>query len=117
MNLEKVTLNLNDKNEYPNMKNSIKIFKIQINKMFLIFNMKTYDKEMNLSISRIKIFDLLSEIKDYREIINSEDKNDIVIKLFNLKLILFNNKSPKYNNIEIDINLNISYLYIFCILN
>ena len=89
-----------------------KLFSISIKELSTVLLLRYYDTSVGLSIQGIKIYDNISTIKDFTELLNSEDSEDKDTKLVTLNILLCGENSPKYKNIQMEIDLNIGYLYV-----
>ena len=94
------------------MNNNQKIFTLSINEMSLTMNLREYDSKMGISIFGLKLYDIQNEINDFQLMANSEDEINKEVKLFNMEITIFDQKSPNYTNFQIGIDLNIGYLYL-----
>ena len=103
-------LYLND--DIYDMNNKQHVFTLSINEMSLTMNLREYDTKMGISISGLKLYDIQNEINDFKLMANSEDEINKEVKLFNMEIMILEEKSPAYTNYQIGINLNIGYLYL-----
>jgi hypothetical protein len=103
-------LYLND--DIYDMNNKQHVFTLSINEMSLTMNLREYDSKMGISISGLKLYDIQNEINDFKLMANSEDEINKEVKLFNMEIMILEEKSPAYTNYQIGINLNIGYLYL-----
>ena len=94
------------------MNNKQQIFTLTINEMNLAMNLRENDTKMGISIYGLKLFDDQNEINDFKLMANSEDGVNKEVKLFNMEIMVLNDKSPAYTNFQIGIDLNIGYLYL-----
>ena len=73
-------------------------------------NLRTHDTEIILNIQGLKLYDTSCENEDMKTILKSENKNSN--DLFKLSVLVCDEESDKYNNIQIDVNVLIGYCYI-----
>lgn len=88
------------------------IFSIYIKELSATMLLRQYDTSMELSIQGIKIYDNMSTTQDFCEMLTSEDSENKNIKLVTVTILLCAENSPRYKNIQMDINVDIGYLYI-----
>ena len=104
----KKTLNLNDNLTTPDdNKLLVKIFSLSLEKFGMKLNMREMDLEMNLFIFELKMLDLITNNKDFVNIISSSHKNNEYINSnFNSDNKYYINKKEYTDNNNDDNNLS-----------
>lgn len=112
-NIRSSTSALSDLNNYSN---NIEIiyepsFILEICDFNLLLDLTDYDVYIAMSIRSIKVFDEMYTEKAFHQILDSTDPQNKDLKLVSLEIFVRDEKSPKYKNIQIEINIEIGYLY------
>jgi len=102
-------LHTNDELSDINAKNHV--FTLTINEMNLNMDLLHYDVRMGISMSELKLYDIQNEMKDFQLMAYSGNESNKEVKLFDMEIILLEDKSPSYTNFQIGINMNIGYLH------
>ena len=86
------------------------------NEIFIIANLtnlkanlslRLYDNELHMEVESLTILDNLAKIKDFETILTTENKNENKNKkILDLHILICEEKSDSYKDIEIDVNLN-----------
>ena len=87
------------------------VFTLTINEMNLNMDLRNYDTKMGISMSGLKLYDIQNEIKDFQLMAYSGDESNKEVKLFDMEILLLEDKSPSYSNYQIGVNMNIGYLH------
>ena len=102
-------LHTNDELSDINAKNHV--FTLTINEMNLNMDLLHYDVRMGISMSELKLYDIQNEMKDFQLMAYSGNESNKEVKLFDMEILILDNKSPSYTNFQIGINMNIGYLH------
>lgn len=87
-----------------------KIFTISLRKLDINLKLRSNDSQICLGLQGFEIFDEKIEPL-YRQIIDSTDPNDKELKLVSVIILICDELSPKYENVQIKVDLIIGYLY------
>ena len=100
INLKRVNINLH--NDEQN-----KIFvKINLSKIKALLNLRLFDSEFHMDVQSLTVYDNLTKIKDFQTIVTTEEKFDNKNKkILDLNILMCDEKSDKYKNIEMDVNM------------
>ena len=89
------------------------------NEIFIVANLtnlkanlslRLYDNELHMEVESLTILDNLAKIKDFETILTTENKNENKNKkILDLHILICEEKSDSYKDIEIDVNLNMVY--------
>ena len=92
------------------------------NEIFILANLsnlkanlalRLFDNELHMEMQSLTILDNLTQIKDFQTILTTEKKNnDRNNKILDLNIIICEEKSDKYKNIEIDVDMNMGICYL-----
>ena len=93
------------------MNNKIHVFTLSVNEMNLSINLRNHDMKACISMLGLKLYDKQNEIKDFQLMAYSGDEINKEVKLFNMEIMILDDKSPSYTNFQMGINLNIGYLH------
>ena len=93
------------------MNNKLHVFTMTINEMNLNMDLRNHDTKMGISMSGLKLYDIQNDIDDFKLLAYSGDEINKEVKLFDMEILLLDDKSPSYTNFQIGINMNIGYLH------
>ena len=88
------------------------VFTLYINEMNLNMDLRNYDTKMGISMSGLKLYDIQNEIEDFKLMAYSGDELNKEVKLFDMEILMLDDKSPSYSNFQIGISMNIGYLHL-----
>ena len=111
VNFKSSNLFLYTNDDINDMNNKIHAFTISINEMNVNMDLRNNDTKMGIGMSGVKIYDIQNDIKDFQLIAYSGDESNKEVKLFNMEILLLDDKSPSYTNFQIGIDLKIGYLH------
>lgn len=86
----------------------IKIFSVNVSKYDMMLDLREADIEFQMGIQGVKI--LNEKSMKFHEIFDSVDPDKSDQKLFSISIFVANQRSPKYKNIQIDIDVKIGYI-------
>ena len=111
VNFKSLNLFLYTNEDINDMNNKIHVFTLSISEMNLNMDLRNNDTKMGISMSELKLNDVQNEIEDFKLMAYSGDEKNKEVKLFNMEVILLDEKSPAYTNFQIGVNLNIGYIH------
>ena len=92
------------------------------NEIFVIANLtnlkanlalRLYDNEIHMEVKSLTILDNLEKIKDFQTILTTESNNNINNKkILDVNILICEEKSDRYKNIEIDVDLNMGTCFL-----
>ena len=104
MNLNQVIINLHN-DESNNNKNKIFVI-FNLSNLKALLTLRLFDSEFHMDVQSLAIYDNLTKIKDFQTILTTEkkvaNKNE---KILDLNILICEEKSDKYKNIQIDVNV------------
>ena len=72
------------------------------------FSLRLFDVSVHMEVQGLTVLDNLTKIKDFQTILTTEKKSEnINEKIIDLNILMCDEKSDKYKNIEFDVNMNI----------
>ena len=108
INFNKVNINLHNE-EKDNNKNNIFVI-ISLSNLKALLSLRLFDSELHMDIKSLVIYDNLTKIKDFQTVLTTEKKNvKDNKKILDLNILLCDEKSDKYKNIQIDVNMIIGF--------
>ena len=103
INFKEVNVRLHK--EENNNKNIIFII-INLSNLKALLSLRLFDSELHMDIQSITVYDNLTQIKDFQTILTTEKKNaKNNKKILDLNILLCEEKSDRYKNIQIDVNM------------
>ena len=109
-----------DANESVLIEENNPMFTIDITLLKTEGEFREYESEFKLSIGGVRLYDNKTDIEDFKLVISSEDEDSINTresiqqsKLVELSILICDENAKRYNNTQINININIGTL--FCI--
>ena len=92
------------------------------NEVFIIANLsnlksnlalRLYDNELHMEVQSLTIIDNLAKINEFQTILTTENKSDDKNKkILDLNIIICEEKSDRYKNIEIDVDMNMGTCFL-----
>ena len=91
------------------------------NEIFIIANLtnlkanlslRLYDDELHMEVESLTILDNLAKIEDFKTILTTENNNNKNKKILDLNILICEEKSDRYKNIEIDVDLNMGTCFL-----
>ena len=106
INFNQVNLRLhNDENNNKNNNNNIFII-MNLSNLKALLSLRLFDSEIHMDIQSLIMYDNLTKIKDFQTILTTENKNTKKNqKILDLNILISDEKSDKYKNIQIDVNM------------
>jgi hypothetical protein len=86
-------------------------FVLEICDFNLLLDLTDFDVYIAMSIRSLKVFDEMCTEEAFHQILDSTDPQNKDLKLVSLEIFVRDEKSPKYKNIQIEINIEVGYLY------
>ena len=104
INFNKVNLRLHNENNNKK-KNNIFII-INLSNLKALLSLRLFDSELHMDIQSLSVYDNLTTIKDFQTILTTEKKKaKKKQKILDLNILICEEKSDKYKNIQIDIKM------------
>ena len=87
-----------------------KIFTILLRKLDIDMELREKDSEICLGLQGFEIYDEKLDLT-FKQIIYSTDPENSELKLMNVNILICDELSPKYKKIQMEVDINIGYLY------
>ena len=104
-NLKQVIIRLHNDETNNNDKSNIFVV-INLSNLKALLSLRLFDSEIHMEIQSLAIYDNLTKIKDFQTILTTEKKSAHQNKkILDLNILICEEKSDRYKNIEIDVNM------------
>ena len=105
INFNEVNVKLhNDENNNSN-KNNIFVI-MNLSNLKALLSLRLFDSELHMDIQSLAVYDNLTQIKDFQTILTTEKQSEKKNKkILDLNILICEEKSDRYKNIQIDVNM------------